>query len=200
MGYDERHSESNTGWLVANWSPNWTPRTGSFSGWPFDWLPCPPRGSDLGFELIMEPNSCCYDPINKNHFYSRFFFSLFWPLLSTCLPTDCALGPPPLPHIQTLRSCFKLLGLKTSLTTWTSIVAIQEAHHTKRFDKLHATATTPLTANGTGSLCSKQMHKKDLNSYCKLKHFTYGGCQDDELVVWKRRKRSHILCHYSFLS
>lgn len=39
-----------------------------------------PQGSDLSFELIMEPNSCCYDPINKNHFYSRFF-----PLLATAI-------------------------------------------------------------------------------------------------------------------
>lgn len=110
-----------------------------------------PGGSDLGFELIMEPNSCCYDPINKNHFYSRFFFSssgCCYPSASP--PTEHFAHPTPtLPlhphHILTLRSCFKLLGLKTSLTAWTSIVAIQEAHNTKRFDKLHATAATPLS-------------------------------------------------------
>lgn len=103
---DERHAESNTDWqAVANCSPNWTLRIGWFSGRPFDWLTCPPQGSDLGFKLIMEPNSCCYEPINKNHFYCSFFLS--WTLWYAPL---CALAGPLLPHIQTLRSCFKLLG------------------------------------------------------------------------------------------
>lgn len=85
------------------------PQTWPVGGRPFHWLTCPPRGSDLGFELIMEPNSCSYEPINKNHFYSRFF-----PLLATAIRSTlhwlCTLAPP-LPRIQTLRSCFKLLGL-----------------------------------------------------------------------------------------
>lgn len=73
MGDGERHSESNTGWqaalpigpselarLVADHLIGSLVRLG---------------GSDLGFGLIMEPNSCSYDPINQNHFYSRFFSS-----------------------------------------------------------------------------------------------------------------------------
>lgn len=89
-------------------TPDWTLRIGPLCGGPSDWLPCPPRGSDLSSELIMEPNSCCCHPINRNHFYS-ILLVLFWPLLSARLSTDCALCPPP-PHIQTLRSCLKLLG------------------------------------------------------------------------------------------
>lgn len=76
---------------------------------PFDWLTCAPEGSDLSFELIMESNSCCYEPINKNHFYSA-FFPLSWPLLTAPPSSGCALWPPPCPRIQTLRSCFQLLG------------------------------------------------------------------------------------------
>lgn len=77
----------------------------------------PPGASDPACELIMEPNSCCDAPINKNH-----FTLIFPPLLASvllCLPTDCALcrprppPPSPPPHIPALRSCFKLLTLKT---------------------------------------------------------------------------------------
>lgn len=86
-------------------------------------LVCPPRGaSDLSLELIMEPNSCCYAPINKNH-----FTVIFFPLLACALHPPphwlCTLCPPPLlppqlSHISTLRSCFKLLAPKNKPLDW----------------------------------------------------------------------------------
>lgn len=70
------------------------PRAALLCGWP-----CAAPGSDLGSELIMEPNSCCYGPINKNQFYSRFFF----------LPT---------PHHRPSCPIFKPRGLVLSFYAW----------------------------------------------------------------------------------
>jgi len=87
-------------------TPDWTLRIGPLCGGPSDWLTCPPRGSDLSSELIMEPNSCCCHPINRNHFYS-ILLVLFWPLLSARLSTDCALCPPPYPNPAVLFEAFR---------------------------------------------------------------------------------------------
>lgn len=158
-GYTEKHqttsrvmmrdtvSVTQDGRLLPTALSNWTLRTGPFVADRLIGSLVGPQGSDLGFELIMEPNSCCYEPINKNHFYSR-FFSLSWPLRCSRLSTDCALWLPAVqyPNPAVLFWAFRADD-QTSLTAWISIVAIKEVHHSESFDKSHAN-TDSLTGTG----------------------------------------------------
>lgn len=111
----------------------------------------PPGASDPAWELIMEPNSCCDAPINKNH-----FTLIFPPLLASalfCLPTDCALCLPRPPTPPVSQPCGLVLSFyhwKQNPTTWLTTVASRKARRIKRFDKLHGAVTAALTANAAG--------------------------------------------------